>query len=137
MVAHEMTVPVYYEDTDMAGVVYYANYLRYFERARTELFKSVGVDPAEWVAKGVTFAVTHAEADYKSNVGYGSTLVLRTTVEPLRGARLIFRYQVTNQADGRLLVKGRTDMACLNERMRPRRVPDEIMNNIVEESATP
>lgn len=133
MAPHKTEIEIYYEDTDTGGVVYYANYLKYFERARTELLKSLGVDPALWVKRGVTFAVTKAEATYKGNAAYGDTIVIETEVKPLRGARLVFDYKVTHKADGRTLVTGRTDMACLNGKMRPRRTPEEILELLSKE----
>ena len=127
MTPHKTEIEIYYEDTDTGGVVYYANYLKYFERARTQLLKSRGVDPALWVARGVTFAVTKAEAVYKGNAAYGDTIVVETEVELLRGARLVFTYVVTHKSDNRTLVTGKTELACLNEKMRPRRTPKEIL----------
>ncbi len=132
---HVTPVEIYYEDTDTGQVVYYANYLKYFERARTQLLKSRRVDPAEWVKKGVTFAVTHAEADYRRPAVYGDLIEVETTVSVIRGTRLSFRYLIVRPRDGERLVTGRTDMACLNETMRPRRIPDEIVALIAEEAS--
>jgi acyl-CoA thioester hydrolase len=131
---HRTPVDIYYEDTDMGGVVYYANYLKYFERGRTELLKSLGVDPAAWAKVGVTFAVVHAAADYKRPAVYGDRIAVETRVEAQRGTRLAFTYRIVRPADETTLVTGRTDMACLNESMRPRRIPDEILDKITQES---
>lgn len=123
-------IEIYYEDTDTGGVVYYANYLKYFERARTGLLKSVGVDPAAWVKRGVTFAVIKAEVKYKSNAGYGDTICVETEVKLKGNVRLEFTYKVIHEEDGRTLVTGRTVLACLNEKMRPRRIPDDIKEKL-------
>ncbi|VAX17743.1 Tol-Pal system-associated acyl-CoA thioesterase [hydrothermal vent metagenome] len=123
-------IEVYYEDTDCGGVVYYANYLRFFERARTKHFKERGVDPAEWMEKGVVFTVTRAEVEYKAPSKYGDTLVVDTDVESRGGARLTFTYKITKENDGALIVTGKTEMACVNDRMRPQRIPDQIMEKI-------
>ena len=61
---HEKQIRVYYEDTDMAGIVYYANYLRYIERARSDWVRDLGIDQLAMKAEGIVFAVRRVEADY-------------------------------------------------------------------------
>ena len=128
-------IDVYYEDTDCGGVVYYANYLKYFERARTQMLIHHGVNPAEWMKKGVVFTVVKAEVEYKAPAVYGDNLSVETKITRLKGARVSFSYRVMRNADGQALVTGVTDMACVNEKMRPMPIPEEIMgrlSNIVE-----
>ncbi len=125
-------VEIYYEDTDCGGVVYYANYLRFFERARTHLLKSMGFDPARLAREGVVFAVTRAEVEYKSPAVYGDRLIIETAIENIRSVRLFFTYDITREKDGQLIVTGRTDMACVNDKMRPQRIPKEILKKINE-----
>jgi acyl-CoA thioester hydrolase len=128
-------VDVYYEDTDCGGVVYYANYLKYFERARTQMLVHHGVNPAEWMKQGVVFTVARAEVEYKLPAVYGDRLLVETRMTKLKGARISFSYCVMRDADGHLLVTGVTDMACVNDKMRPMPVPEQIMtrlSNIVE-----
>lgn len=122
-------VDVYYEDTDCGGVVYYANYLKFFERARTQMFISLGVNPAEWMKQGIIFAVTRAETEYKSPAVYGDRLEVATELSNVRGARLSFTYTITRNG-GELLVTGRTDMACLGPGMKPVKIPQEILDKI-------
>lgn len=123
-------IDIYYEDTDCGGVVYYANYLRYFERARTKALLNRGVDPAEWMRKDVLFTVTRAEVGYKGPAAYGDTLLIETAIENAKGPRLTFTYKVTIKNGGRLVATGRTDMACVNGDMKPRRIPPEILEKI-------
>lgn len=123
------TVEIYYEDTDTGGVVYYANYLKFFERARTRALKELGVDPAKWMRRGVVFTVTRAEVDYKGPAEYGDRLLIETEIEPPKGARLAFTYKITKET-GKLVVKGRTNMACVNSNMKPQRIPQEILDKI-------
>jgi acyl-CoA thioester hydrolase len=73
-----MEIKVYYEDTDCGGVVYYANYLKYFERARTEYLETRGCSIADWMQRGVVFVVVHAEAHYYSAGRYGETLTIES-----------------------------------------------------------
>ena len=79
-----MNVKIYYEDTDCGGVVYYANYLKYFERARTEYLLSHGISVAELQQQGIYFLVTHAEVFYRSAAHYGETLHVDTVVSASR-----------------------------------------------------
>lgn len=128
-------IDIYYEDTDCGGVVYYANYLKYFERARTQMLIHHGVNPAEWMKKGVVFTVARAEVEYKSPAVYGDRLLVDTKITRLKGARVSFSYSALRGEEGQPLVTGVTDMACVNERMRPIPIPEEIMgrlSNIVE-----
>lgn len=128
-------IDVYYEDTDCGGVVYYANYLKYFERARTQMLIHHGVNPAEWMKKGVVFTVVKAEVEYKAPAVYGDNLSVETKITRLKGARVSFSYRVMRNADSQLLATGVTDMACVNGMMRPMPIPEEIMgrlSNIVE-----
>jgi len=125
------SVEVYYDDTDCGGVVYHANYLNFFERARTQLFKSVGVFPAEWMKKDVIFAVIRANTEYKGPAFYGDTLEIETAITDVRGARLSFTYSVKRGPGGPLIVTGRTDMACVSSAMKPIKIPDEILDRIL------
>lgn len=121
-------IDIYYEDTDCGGVVYYANYLKYFERARTQMLVHHGVNPAEWMKKGVLFTVTRAELEYKRPAVYGDKVCVETKLTKLKGARISFSYSALRECGGEPLVAGTTDMACVNDRMRPIPLPDEIMN---------
>ncbi len=123
-------IDIYYEDTDCGGVVYYANYLNYFERGRTELLRTLDVDPVAWAKDGVTFAVIRAEVFYKSPAVYGDRLLVTTTLAPTNGVRLNFSYTITVGEERRTVVTGETDMACLNEKMRPQRIPTAIVGKL-------
>ena len=123
-------IDVYYEDTDCGGVVYYANYLKYFERARTQMLVHHGVNPAEWMKKGVVFTVTRAEVEYKRPAVYGDRLFVGAKITKLKGARISFSYSVSRDGDNEPLVTGMTDLACVNGKMRPTPIPEEIMNHL-------
>ena len=127
---HRTLVRIFYEDTDCGGVVYYANYLRYFERARTLALLDRGVDPGEWMKRDVLFTVYRAEVDYKGPAQYGDTLVIETEITEIRGPRIYFGYTAVVEADGAVVAKGVTKMACVNELMKPRRIPDEILEKL-------
>ncbi len=92
---HKLTIRVYYEDTDMAGIVYYANFLKFIERARSEMLRELGVDQVAVKAdQGVVFAVRRVEADYLSPALFDDELVVETSVEALSGARVVLRQNV-------------------------------------------
>jgi acyl-CoA thioester hydrolase len=73
-------VRIYYEDTDCGGVVYYANYLKYFERARTQYLEDRGLSVAGLMQAGRVFVVVHAELEYRAPAYYGDTLEIETTI---------------------------------------------------------
>lgn len=87
---HKFPVTVYYEDTDMAGIVYYANYLRYIERARSEIVEQLGLDQNAMRAEGVVFAVTRVEADYVASARLGDRLTVETTHYAKGAVRWVF-----------------------------------------------
>ena len=86
---HEMQIRIYYEDTDMAGIVYYANYLKFFERGRSEAVRAMGIDQNQMrEGRGIVFAVRRAEIDYFAPARLDDLITLRTRVTRLGGATL-------------------------------------------------
>ena len=79
---------VYYHDTDCGGVVYYASYLKYFEEARTEHLRNIGIDVAEYAAKGSLFAVVHLDVDYKCPARYGDVVRVSAGIETIGNASI-------------------------------------------------
>ncbi len=123
---NRIEVKVYYEDTDCGGVVYYANYLRYFERARTEHLEKRSVSLADYQQKGIVFTVVNADIQYKAPAVYGDVLEVETSIEGIKSASFIVKYVIKRKADGAVLVTGSTRMACISNGMRPKMIPDEI-----------
>lgn len=119
---HKITVKVYYEDTDAAGVVYYANYLRYLERARTELFAQHGINVAEYHNMGHFFAITHVDIYYKRPARLGDILEITTVIEELKKATVTLRQSVFKEET--ILVEAFVTVACIDKNSRPRRLPD-------------
>ena len=107
-----MDIKIYYEDTDCGGVVYYANYLKYFERARTEYLEERDLSVSKLMKEGTVFVVVHAEVSYRSPARYGETLVIDTVVSDLSGASLTFAHAVKEKAGGRLIVEGLARLAA-------------------------
>ena len=130
MTAFSFPVRVYYEDTDGAGVVYYANYLKFMERARTEWLESLGLPVAQFEREhGVTFAVHRAEIDFLAPARLNDRL--QVSVEALdRGAcRLVVAQRVTR--DSAAIAAARISLACLDRiRFRPARIPAALTARI-------
>lgn len=121
-----MEIRIYYEDTDCGQVVYYANYLRYFERARTEHLRRLGVDVGHWMERGLLFTVTHAEVDYHAPARYGDVIYVGTRVTEVRRVRFSLAHEIVRRDDRHLLVTGGTTLACVGPDGRPARVPAEV-----------
>jgi len=124
---NELTVRVYYEDTDCGNVVYYANYLRYMERGRTELLRDLGVELSAYHAEGLAFAVAEANVKYKRAAHYNDLLTVTTSVKEVTPATMTFYTEVSRE--GTLLVCGEVKAACVNLASgRPARLPAEIFD---------
>ena len=123
--AHEFQLRVYYEDTDLAGVVYYANYLKFIERARSEFVRENGVDQRAFKEEsGLVFAVRRLEADYISPARFGDDLCVQTRVVTATGARLVLDQQVLRET--KLLFEARVTLVALNARGAAVRLPAEL-----------
>lgn len=123
--SHEFDIHVYYEDTDMAGIVYYANYLKYIERARSNWVRGIGIDQnAMREADGVVFAVRRIEADYHAPARLDDQLVVRTEVQTVTGARLVMRQDVLR--GGALIFSAMVTIVCLHDSGQPARLPANI-----------
>lgn len=122
---HMFPVTVHWEDTDAAGIVYYANYLRFIERARSDLVASAGIDQRVlWEQDGVMFPVRRAEVDYLQPARLGDRLQILTEIEQLKKASMALRQQVLRDDD--LLVSARIQLACVGQNGRPRRLPSDV-----------
>lgn len=121
---------VYWEDTDGGGIVYYANYLRFLERARTEWLRQRGIVQSVLARElGLMFAVVSVQVDYRSPARLDDLLYISCLAERDGAATLDFRQEVRRgSADGELLVAGTARVACLDAAtLRPRRLPAVIL----------
>ncbi|WP_103334018.1 tol-pal system-associated acyl-CoA thioesterase [Pseudotabrizicola formosa] len=120
--AHRFELRVYYEDTDLAGIVYYANYLRFIERGRSEWVRALGVDQARLRAEqGVVFAVRRLEADYLRPAVFDDVLVVETALVELGGARIVLD-QVVWRGQERLFA-ARVVLVCVGAGLGAVRIP--------------
>jgi acyl-CoA thioester hydrolase len=118
---HIFPLRVYYEDTDLAGIVYYANYLRFIERARSEWVRDLGIDQKAMKADGLVFAVRRVVADYLSPAHYDDQLQVRTAVTGQTPARLILTQQVCRADD--VLFRAEVTIICMTTAGAPTRLP--------------
>lgn len=119
----EYRVP--YADTDQMGVVYYANYLVYFERIRNEILREAGLPYRMLEEQGIMLPVIEAVCRYRLPAKYDDVLTLRGWVEEAKGARTTICCEVCR--DGKLLVSGHTIHASTNRAGRPVRLPDNLV----------
>ena len=121
---HRHKVKIYYEDTDAGGVVYYANYLRYMERARTEFLSESGIDVAGYHNKGYLFAVINVDVQYKKPAVLGDIIDVTTEVREVTNVTITLRHQVFRENN--LLVEATVRLACITKDGEPRRLPEEF-----------
>lgn len=126
---HRLPVRVYYEDTDMAGIVYYANYLKYIERARSELVEEMGMNQREMRdEQGIVFVVRRVEADYLKPARIDDRLEVVTTHEAVSPMRWVFDQDV--QRDGVSLFRAKVTAVCMTVDGKPTRLPAELRAKI-------
>lgn len=131
-------VRIYWEDTDAGGIVYYANYLKYMERARTERLRAAGVDQTQLLARhDLMFVVVEVQARYRRPARYGDELLVTCEVVEHTRASLSFSQQIHRGGlDGELLVQGQARVACLAaSSMRPQPLPDDILRELIQTGA--
>ncbi|RKW39579.1 MAG: tol-pal system-associated acyl-CoA thioesterase [Lautropia sp.] len=133
---HSIDVRVYYEDTDAGGIVYYANYLRFFERARSDWLRAQGVDHQRLAAQnGLALVVRRCAIEYHRPARLDDLLAVDTCLtDPaldIRRASIRLQHRARNRADGSLLVSGPVQIACVElATMRPAPLPDEVFNRL-------
>lgn len=126
---HRIEIRVYYEDTDLAGIVYYANYLKFIERARTEWVRGLGVD--QGVLKrdqGIVFAVRRVEADYLRPARFDDLLTVTTRLLALGGARIELEQEV-RRGEERLFA-AKVVLVCLSDAGGAARLPADIRQRL-------
>jgi acyl-CoA thioester hydrolase len=131
-----MDVRIYYEDTDAAGVVYHANYIKYLERARTEFFRDNGFLVAQLATEGFIFPVVRLELDFKAPANHDDLLAVETAPIKISGASFVVRQRIVRPADKRLLLEGFVTLACVNSGLKARRIPPGVRQLLESKAAT-
>lgn len=123
-------VTVYYEDTDAGGVVYHSNYLKFFERARTEMLRSIGVSQQVLLEQNIGFVVRHMDIDFIQGARLDDYLQVITNIYELKRATLVFCQEIVNP-DGKALCKAMVKVACIdNQKMKPKAMPTFILTEL-------
>ena len=118
---------VIYGDTDQMGVVYYANYFRYFEFSRSEYLRARGGDYTQLEQSGFGLPVVTAHCDYKRPAKYDDLIVIDVHLAELKRASLRFEYEVRREADGQVLATGHTVHACIGRTGKPTGLPEALV----------
>ncbi len=127
-----LTVRVYYEDTDAGGVVYYANYLKYIERGRTEHLRELGFELATIANEiGIVFVVKSVKADYLLPAFLDDTIEVQTSIELVKHASLIFAQKITNKEKNTVLFNAEVKVvSVLKNNLKPCAFPQEILEKL-------
>ena len=128
MMNFSLPIRVYYEDTDSGGVVYYANYLKFMERARTEYLRHLGFEQDQLIEKENTiFAVSSVNANYHKPARFNDLLEVTATIVELKKASMVFEQKVIRKQDQQLLCSGTVRIASINsDTFRPAAIPQKI-----------
>ena len=129
---HITPVRVYYEDTDMGGIVYYANYLKYIERGRSELVEELGLDQKRMKDEdGIVFVVRHVSADYLAPARLDDRLEVHTTHQARGQSRWVFDQEV--RRGDQVIFRAEVTAVCMTLAGRPARLPAELRARLTGE----
>ncbi len=125
-----MKIRVYYEDTDCGNVVYYANYLKYMERSRTEYLRDRGIELKDFHAEGIIFAVTEVRVKYRRSAVYNDILTVESTLSDYTSIALVFDTKIHNESSD-LLVSGMAKLVCVDAKTsKACKIPQTIIEAI-------
>jgi acyl-CoA thioester hydrolase len=122
---------IYYHDTDCGGVVYYANYLKYLEEARTDYMEKRGLILKELAEKGFLFVVRRIDIEYKAPAHYGDILEISSKLSKIKNVSVEFHQEIKRKEQ--LLVSATTILVCIDKNFRPSAMSDELINNFSNE----
>lgn len=122
---------IYYHDTDSGGVVYYANYLKYLEEARTEFLEKKGLTVKSLHENGFLYAVRKCNVTYKSPARYGDTIICDATLKKITAAQMFFNQIITEKQTGRLICEAEVILVSLNTDFKTIVIPDEIREKLI------
>jgi acyl-CoA thioester hydrolase len=123
---------IYYGDTDAGGVIYYANYLRYFEKSWFEYLTARGLSLVAWEKQGIFFIIKRVEVDYISTARYGEIIQVQTDVAQVTRASFTFHHRVILKDTGRLIAEGKNQMVCISAEGKLRRFPSGFLQRLQE-----
>ena len=125
-----MEIRIYYEDTDCGGVVYYANYLKYFERARTDYLEQRGLSVPGFLKEGTQFMVVRAEVNYKTPARLGDILTIETTLDTSKNASVTFSHVIKDKTSGRVIVEGSATLVTTTLDGKLKRLDESLLKRL-------
>ena len=127
MKTNETEQRVYYHDTDHGGVVYYSNYLKWFEIGRTEILREAGLNYADFEKKGLIAPVVEVKCNYKGPALYDDIIIIKTKIESIGNSSIKFCYEIINKKTGNILAEGYTVNVFVNRKtMKSAKIPEEL-----------
>jgi len=124
---NKMDIRVYYADTDHEGVVYYANYLRWFEIGRTEILRQYGYDYCDIKKKNIIVPVVEVKCNYNDSAKYNDVIIIETSIERTRNSSIKFSYKIIRKKDEKLLAEGYTVNVFVGRKtMSSIKIPEEL-----------
>lgn len=128
---HTFPIRIYYEDTDAAGIVYYANYLKFAERARTELLRGVGIDQSDLLSEQkIGFVVRHCEIDFLKPARLDNLLTIETILHDISRVSISMKQNI--KLGDEILVKIEVKLAVVGEGLKPTRLPEFVQEALVK-----
>ncbi|WP_318520488.1 tol-pal system-associated acyl-CoA thioesterase [Photobacterium leiognathi] len=119
-------VTIYYEDTDVGGLVYHANYLKFFERARTEYLRTIGLHQQQLFSQNISFVVCNVNIDFLRGAKLDDQLMVHTELQNPKGASIEFHHELVNSSN-EVLCKALVKVACIDPtKMKPRALPEQL-----------
>lgn len=122
---------IFYHDTDAGGIVYYGNYLKYLEEARTEFLEKRGMSVEMFHERGMLYAVRKCNVTYRSPARYGDTIICDATLTKVTAAQLIFEQKIHHKKTGQLMIESEVTLACLNKDFKPIQIPEDLKEKLL------
>ncbi len=133
----EVPVRVYIEDTDAGGIVFYGNYLKFFERARTEFLRSIGVEQSVTIENNLIFVVRHVAVDYRAPARLDDLLTISCAVHSIRPTRVLFSQSANRANDDISLVNAEVEVVAVSrDTLKPRVLPATLLNTLQQTIGT-
>ena len=127
----EIPVRVYIEDTDAGGIVFYGNYLKFFERARTDFLRGIGIEQSQTIRNNLIFVVRHVSVGYQEPARLDDSLAISCAVKSLHRTRVIFKQEARRQSDGAILVHAEVEVVAVTmDTLKPRAMPEPFINTL-------
>ncbi len=126
---------IYYHDTDAGGVVYYGNYLKFLEEARTEFLEKKGLSVETFRQRGMLYAVRKCTINYRSPARYGDTLICEAGLKETSAAQLVFDQKIYDKKTKRLIADAEVYLVCINQEFKPTPIPEDLKSKLSPSSA--